>query len=291
MYGAVSKDKKNKMALKEQLETATKQMQGFEIPAMPAEVMQLQALFQKTEFPDTADIADIIAHNTVLSGELIRLANQAQFKRKDADEITTIRGAIESLGLLRLKTVITGLAFKTLVSDKVFDELLEHTMDVSNVSAELSRWVDGVVPEEAYMAGLFHNAGAIIMSMKFDGYSQVFFNTLTNCYIGILKEIELYGAHHGVYGLLVAKKWQLASMYAQVMLMHHQKDFSIIKEPRAKSLVAIVQLANAIVGESSFDQYNGDEIKLMRKNAQTELMIEDEIVDEIRISLMSNSLV
>lgn len=279
------------MALKEQIEIATLRMAGSEIPAMPAEVIQLQTLFQKTEFPDTSDIANIIAHNTVLSGELIRLANQAQFKRKDADEITTIKGAVESLGLLRLKTVIIGLAFKTLVSDKVFDELLEHTRDVSNVCAELGRWVEGVSPEEAYMAGLFHNAGAIIMSMKFDGYSQIFFNTLTNCYSGILKEVELFGAHHGVYGLLLAKKWQLASMYAQVMLMHHQKDFSIIKDSRAKSLVAIVQLANTIVGESSIDQYNGDEVKFMRQNAQTELMIENDVVDEIRIALMSNSLV
>lgn len=279
------------MSLKEQLEVATKQLEGFEIPAMPAEVMQLQALFQRTEFPDTAEIADIIAHNTVLSGELIRLANQAQFKRKDADEITTIRAAIESLGLLRLRTVITGLAFKTLISDKVFDEVLEHTMDVSNVSAELSRWVEGVVPEEAYMAGLFHNAGAIIMAMKFEHYPQIFFNTLTNCYSGIQKEIKAYGAHHGVFGLLVAKKWQLASMYAQVMLMHHQMNFDIIKDPKSKTLVALIQLANAIVSESSFDQYNGDEVKTMRAKAQQELMIEDDVVDEIRVALMSNSLV
>ncbi|WP_024851483.1 HDOD domain-containing protein [Hydrogenovibrio kuenenii] len=279
------------MGLKSQLKIAAQQLEGFEIPAMPAEVMQLQTLFQKTEFPDTAEIADIIARNTVLSGELILLANQAQFKRKDADEITTIRTAIESLGLLRLRTVIFGLAFKTLVSDKVFDELIEHTMDVSNVSAELSRWVEGVVPEEAYMAGLFHNAGAIIMAMKFDDYPQFFFNTLTNCYSGSHKEVSVYGAHHGVFGLLVAKKWQLASMYAQVMLMHHQMNFEIVKDPKAKTLVAIIQLANAIVSESSFDQYHGEEIKKMRATAQEELLIEDDVISEIRIALMSNSLV
>lgn len=279
------------MGLKEQVEVAAKQMAGFEIPAMPAEVMQLQALFQKTEFPDTAEISEIIVHNTVLSGELIRLANQAQFKRKGADEITTIKGAIESLGILRLKNVITGLAFKTLVSDKVFDELLEHTMDVSNVAAELSRWVEGVVPEEAYMAGLFHNAGAIIMSMKFDAYPKVFFNTLTNCYTGIVKETQMFGAHHGVFGLLVAKKWKLASIYSQVMLMHHQKHLDIVKDPTAKALISIVQLANTIVSESSFDQYDGEEVSDMHAQAQRELMIEGDVVDEIRVSLMSNSLV
>ncbi|MDX1795116.1 MAG: HDOD domain-containing protein [Hydrogenovibrio sp.] len=279
------------MSLKDQLAIATQQMAGFEIPSLPAEIIELQALFEKTEFPDTVEIASIINRNTVLSGEVILLANQSQFKAKDADEITTIRGAIESLGLMRLKSLIVGLAFKTMVDGLVFTQLLEHSVDVANVAAELSHWVAEIKPEEAYMAGLFHNAGAIIMSMKFEDYDGFFYNTLTNCYSGVVREIKHYGTSHGVFGLLVAKKWQLASMYAQVMLMHHQKNLDVIKDPLNKALVAIVQLANAIVSESSFDQYKGVEVREMRLSAQNELMIEDDVVDEIRVALTSNSLV
>lgn len=279
------------MGLKEQLAIANQQMAGYEIPSLPAEIIELQALFEKTEFPDTAEIASIINRNTVLSGEVILLANQTQFKTKDADEITTIRGAIESLGLIRLKSLIVGLAFKTMVDGLVFTQLLEHSVDVASVAAELSHWVADIQPEEAYMAGLFHNAGAIIMSMKFDDYDGFFYNTLTNCYSGVVREIKQYGTSHGVFGLLVAKKWQLVSMYSQVMLMHHQKNLDVIKDPLIKALVSLVQLANTIVSESSFDQYNGVEVREMRLSAQSELMIEDDVVDEIRVALMSNSLV
>lgn len=279
------------MALKDQLLIAHKQLDGFEIPSLPAEIIELQNIFSQTEFPDMTEVAEIIGRNTVLSGEVILLVNQSQFKRKGADDITTIRGAVESLGVRRLNGLVTGLAFKTQVDGEVFDSLLDHSVDIANVSAELALWVEDVKPEEAYMAGLFHNAGAIIMAMKFGDYEPVFVNTLTNCYSGIQAESKKYQAHHGVYGLLVAKKWCLESRYAQVMLMHHQRNLEVIKDPGSKALVAIVQLANAIVSESSFEHYCGNEVKEMLRATQSELMIDDETVDEIRVAIMSNSLV
>lgn len=176
---------------------AHKQLEGFDIPTLPAEIIELQNLFQKTEFPDMAEVANIIGRNTVLSGEVVKLANQSQFKMKGADDITTIKGAVESLGVKRLNSLVAGLAFKTQVDDEVFDSLLDHSVDIANVNAELAKWVEGIEAEEAYMAGLFHNAGAIIMAMKFADYEQVFINTLSNCYSGIVTEAKRYKVHHG----------------------------------------------------------------------------------------------
>lgn len=279
------------MALKDQLIIATQQLEGFEIPSLPAEIIELQNLFKKTEFPDMSEVAAIIGRNTLLSGEVIQLANQSQFKRKGSDDITTIKGAVESLGVKRLNSLVVGLAFKTQVDDEVFDSLIDHSVDVANVCAELAQWVVDIEAEEAYMAGLFHNAGAIVMAMKFSDYEPFFINTLTNCYTGIVKEIKRYEVNHGVFGLLVAKKWRLDSRYAQVILMHHQKNLDVISDPTVRALVSIVQLANAIVSESSFDQYMGNEVKEMLQKAKNELLIDDEVIDEIRIAIMSNSLV
>lgn len=279
------------MDLKEQMVAAHKQLEGFEIPTIPAELIELQSLLQKTEFPDTQEMADIIGRNTVLTGEIIKVANQSQFLQKGSDEVTSIKGAIEALGLARLKNVVFGLGFKTQVADEIFDDLMDHSIDVANVAAELSNWVDGVQTDEVYLAGVFHNAGAIIMEMKFGDYHDVFYNTLTNCYSGLAKENRLYETHHGVYGLLVAKKWNLDSMFAQVMLMHHQRNLGVIKNEKARTLVAMIQLANAIVSQVSFDSYIGQEVKQMQEAAQEELLIDDDVVDEIRVALMSNSLV
>ncbi|MDG4812905.1 HDOD domain-containing protein [Hydrogenovibrio sp. 3SP14C1] len=279
------------MDIRQQMLIAQQQLADFDIPTIPAELIELQNLLQKTEFPDMHEVAGIIGRNTVLSGELIKVANQSQFLPKDSDSVTTIKGAIDSLGLKRLKNLVFGLGFKTQVADIIFDDLMDHSIDVANVATELSRWVDGVQQDEVYLAGLFHNAGAIVMEMKFGNYQSTFYNTLTNCYSGLTREVKNYKTHHGFYGLLVAKEWRLDSIYAQVMLMHHQRNLDAIKNKHVRTLVALIQLGNSIVSEVSFDSFLGSEVKEMLENAQHELYLEDDVIDEVRRALMSNSLV
>ncbi len=279
------------MDLKQQIQLAQTQLAGFRVPPLPAELIKLQSIFQTTEYPDMSEVAEIIGHNTVLTGELIKVANQPQFLRKGSDSVQTIKGAIDSLGLTRLKNLVFGLGFKAQIPDLAFAELMEHTLDVANVAAALSHWVDGVSADEAYLSGIFHNAGAIIMEMKFGEYRSTFFNTLTNCYSGLSKEIEKYQVSHGVYGLLVAKTWRLDSRYAQVMLMHHQRNIGVIKDDHVRALVAIIQLANVLVSEVSFDSYIGQEVREMSVISREELMIDGDVIDEIRTALLSNSLV
>lgn len=279
------------MGLKEQLAIATNEMKGFDIPSLPKELMELKKLFRNAKFINTNDVANIIKKNTVLSGELIKVANQKQFKPKGAEDVVSVKAAVESLGLEKIETLILGLAFKSLVSGEVFDDLMDHTVAVANVSAELTQFLTDVSAEEAYLAGLFHNSGAIIMAMKFDGYDKVFYNTISNSYSGIAREMEKFKMHHGVFGLLVAKEWTLSSIYSQVILMHHQRDLTIIKDDKIRTLVYIVQLANSIVAESLFNGYLGDEVGVMKKNAMLDLMVSSDDMSEIRRALMTGNLV
>jgi len=280
------------VGLRQQLYIAKDYLKDFEVPSLPKEVIELQKKLNSTEFPDINDIASIIKKNTVLSAELIKVANQKQFKPENIqEEIISVKTAVTSLGLDSLKTLIFGVAFKSLVQDEVFDDLMEHSVAVANVAADLSSYLTGVSSEEAYLAGLFHNAGAIVMAMRFDGYNKTFYNTITNCYSGISKETAKYGTSHGVFGLLVAKEWELYSHYSQVILLHHQKDVSIIKEDEVRTLVVLIQLATTIVSEALFHSYQGDEVAEMKKRAMKDLMISDEIVSEIRRALMTDNLV
>ncbi len=278
------------MGLKEQMRVANEQMKGFEIPSLPAELIALQTLLESTDYPDLTEVASIIERNTVLSGELIKVSNNIGFKMEESAEVCSVKEAIESLGLHRLKKLIFGLGFKTQVAEHVFDELINHSVEVANICVELSASVENLDAEDAYMAGLFHNAGAIIMAMRFPDYEPIFYNTISNCYSGLSKEIKVYQTHHGVFGLLVAREWKLQSRYAQVMLMHHQKNISVVKDDRIRALVAVVQLATTIVSEALFNSYLGEEVAMMKENAIAELMLDSADIDEIRLSLMTNSL-
>ena len=279
------------MDLKQQLLVARQVLSGTPIPAIPTEVLELQALFASTEFPDFGEVATIIGRNTVLTGELIKMANDPCFVKENADPIQSVRGAVDALGLIQLKNLVVGLAFKAGVQDLAFANLIDHSLDVAKVASELCMSVEGIRPDTAYLAGLFHNAGAIMLALKYDDYEKYFFNTLTNYYSGVAKEVKRYQTSHGVFGLLVAKKWNLDSMLSQVILVHHQKDLSLIRSDDVRTLVALIQLANGLVSEVSFGSYMGAEVKSMMESATQELMIEQSVVDEVRMSLISSSLV
>ena len=279
------------MGLKEQIAIAKEQMQGFEIPSLPKEVIELQTLLKKTDFPDMGEVATIIKQNTVLSGEIIKVANQRQFKPQDAEDVETVKVAIGSLGLERLKKLIFGMAFKTQVKDEVFEDLMMHSVGVANVAAELSKYIEGVDSEDAYLAGLFHNAGAIIMTMRFADYNRIFYKSISHCYSEINRESSQYFTNHGIYGLLVARVWGLAPRYSQVILLHHQRDLSIVKDDSIRTLVLLVQLAITIVSEALFNSYLGDEVLQMKNYTIEELMIEVDVVDDIRRAVMTGNLV
>lgn len=278
------------MNLKQQMQLAQRLLDGFEIPAIPIELIELQQCLLKSEFPDLSQVAGILSRNTVLSGEVVKVANQSQFLQKGAEPVQSIREAIDALGTKRLKNLVMAIGFKTQVAGQVFVELINHSVDVANVATELSRWVNGISADEVYMAALFHNAGAIVMAMKFDDYDALFFNSLTNCYSGPTKELAKYEVTHGIFGLLVAQKWKLDAVSAQVMLVHHQKDLNKIQNERVRTLVALIQMASAIVSEVSFASYVGLEVKEMEQSARNELLISNEAINEVRMALLSNSL-
>lgn len=278
------------MDLKQQLITAHQAMSGFEIPMMPTEIIELQRIFHETEYPDMSEVVEILERNTVLSGELIKVANEPGFSHPNAEQILTIKNAVDAIGVGRLKNLVVSLGFKAQVTGSVFDEIIDHTVDVGRVAAALSEWVDDVSADEAYMAGLFHNAGAIILAMRYPVYEKYFMNSITNCYSCIPAEVKKFKVSHGVYGLLVSKKWELEAIYAQVLLMHHQRDLSKLKNDKVRALVALVQLAGCIVSEVSFDNYIGTEVKDMHASAQNELLLSSDVVDEIRLSVMANSI-
>jgi len=278
------------MDLKAQLLVAKEMMAGTEVPMMPAEVVQINRIFLQTEFPDVGEITEIIERNTTLSGELIKVANEPGFSQPNAEEVKSVKQAIDAIGMSRLKNLMTSLGFKGQIKGAIFDSILDHSIDVARVAAALAGWVEGVSVDIAYMAGLFHNAGAIILAMKYEDYEKYFLNTITNCYSGTVLELKRYKVTHGIYGLLVAQKWRLDKIMSQLILLHHQKDLSKIKNDQVRTLVALVQLANCIVSEVTFNNYMGSEIKQMMQTAKNELMIGSEVINEIRIAVLSNSL-
>jgi len=97
-----------------------------------------------------------------------------------------------------------------------------------------------VTPDEAYLAGQFHDCGVPILMKRFPTYCAGLASTRGSSWPDLLQEDREHNLDHCLTGNLLANKWGLPHSVRQVILHHH--DTRQI-DPESAPLVAILQMA------------------------------------------------
>lgn len=276
--------------MKHKLHDALKAISGHKIPEIPHEILMLEKEL-KTKFPNLLEMAKIIEQNTSLSGQVIQLINSPVMKLSLKEPITSIRDAVNVLGTDNIYNLIIATAIKDLFNDtELQNDIMNNSVDVAFCMADLSEFVQGITRDEAYMLGLFHNTGALMLAgINPEAYEKIYSNGLSNPNSLLSKEEATFNTNHVYVGVLITKKWHLPLEMINAVMLHHNQTCESIKSDKVRAMVAMLKIANAIVAEISLGAYCGNETKQAEKNAIQELMLDPEDVKEIRIALMSYS--
>jgi len=157
-------------SLKQQLLVAQHIFAVTEIPTMPKEVLELTNLFAVEEFPDINQLQNIISENASLVAELIKAANHQQYITQRKSKVISIRDAISVIGLTRLKNLVISIGYQLQSQKTSLREISEFNLYTAKVASEIAFYVEGINEDEAYLAGLFHNAGTLLFSAKFKNW-------------------------------------------------------------------------------------------------------------------------
>ncbi|QKI88826.1 HDOD domain-containing protein [Thiomicrorhabdus xiamenensis] len=272
--------------MQEQLRAALNAIRGIKIPEFPQEVIELEREINSA-LSNTQRIVEILEQNVTLSGEVMRLVNSPVIKLREP--VNGIREAVFAMGLDNLYNLVVAAAFQRLFSSRgLHRDILDHSVDVAFCMAYLTEFVHGVTRDQAYMLGLFHNAGSLMLTAKDEeAYDALFRASLANPFSVMLKEREIMGADHCMVGVLVAKKWQLPTAMINAIMLHHTQRPGNISNEEVRLMVAMLQLSNAVVAEISLGAYRGEEMRLMEKTAMEELMLDEDVVAELRANLIT----
>lgn len=268
------------------LRDAVKAVSGVKLPQLPGDLAQLQQELQ-SRFVNSYSVAQIIDKDTTLAGEVLTLINSPVMKINV--EVRSIREAVEMLGLDNIRNLLISAVLKRLFgNDLLYKDIMEHSVDVAFCMADLSEWVAGVSRDEAYMLGLFHNGGALMLATKDPhGYLKLFSQSHSLPLTVIEKERARYGSDHATIGVLLGKRWNLPVDMLSAIMLHHVDKCASIQNDKVRAYVALLKIANAIVSEISFGAYRGDEMRDYEQDGLDELMISEPIIREIRLALMS----
>jgi putative nucleotidyltransferase with HDIG domain len=214
------------------------------LPTLPTVVSKL---IQLVDNPKTSasSLANLIYKDQALTARILKLANSAYYGFPR--EISTVNMAIVVLGFNTVKEMTLSLsvfeAFKDAKNDSAFDisRFWQHSIGCGSAARMLSRRFAHQLTGEAFVAGLLHDIGKIIlrqyMPQEFSSIMEMVASGKTNLDEA---ETDIVGATHSQIGAWLAEKWNLPRIIVGSIANHHapwnaQKD---------QVFVAMISVAN-----------------------------------------------
>ncbi len=192
----------------------------------------------------TKDLQDIIAQDQALAARVLKIANSAFYGFSRS--VTSLSGAIGAVGFNTIKSMVVSSVVRDLFKSFGLTEQLlwEHSLGCAFAARRIAREIRFGKFEEAFLAGLLHDIGKVILYMKLPQQMSDIIQTVYNNPGASFYENEraTFGFDHAQLGQLVARKWNFAEEIEEAIGFHHFPE-SARNSPQ---LSTIINLANFV---------------------------------------------
>ena len=221
-----------------------------DIPSLPQFVIDT---LKKLDDPKSSaqDVADKLSRDEGLVLRILRLANSAYYglPRK----ITGVSEAIALLGFKTVKSIVLAASVYKFMDGSFTGyaldrgELWKHSLSVAFASRYLAKKIKGVDDEEAYVAGMVHDIGKIVLNdyVRF-GYGIIVKLVEDDQMPFMEAERQVLGFDHAQVGGLIMEQWNLPETYMLAARYHHS-PWELPEESKAHQIfVDVIHVANVL---------------------------------------------
>lgn len=188
-------------------------------------------------------IALSISKDPSFASRILRVVNSAYYGFYR--QITSIKEAVALLGTNEIRMMAMAITvydlFKVKESMKFNRKnLWMHGVAVAYMADYLQRMLRKGI-EEAYVAGLLHDIGKVVLDQFFPDETHEILQLFEGSEMSYLEaEREVLGMDHGELGFLIAERWNLPAEITVGIRYHHATSGEIEVEPAA----AIIHLSD-----------------------------------------------
>ena len=217
-----------------------------EILDFPGYVTELNRLLSNVPV-DLKRVGEIIRAQPNLSENLIHLCQLAM--PDFHDQIASVDHGIVFLGIDQMRTLILACCMALDIGSSYSSDQLRsfwrHSLLTASLSERIARYMNYPRSENAYRAGLFHDAGALALVRWVARTGSA--NALDNAMCGefIEAERQSLGMDHCYIGSLIGHIWELPAEIIDVLESHHNPQESKCD----RVLVGIVAVADSFCVE------------------------------------------
>jgi len=234
------------MGFRENNVTATRNIDSLldgiiTLPSLPSSVTWITQLINSPK-SNLSEIGQAIHSDPALALKTLRLVNSAYYGL--TNKVTSVDHAVSLLGL----KVIKNLVYTATVFDSFrrgTDDLLRHSVSCGIAMKVLSEChpVLGIEAEEAFIYGLLHDIGKIILAeFLAEDVERAAAWSYSRRVPGYVAEREVIGTDHAELGGRLVLKWGLSRDLSTAIAAHH--DLDRCKTTKVRPLAASIAVAN-----------------------------------------------
>ena len=241
----------------------------FCLPPLPELATRVLDLLRDDDGADSRRVAELVRNDQAVTATLLRMANSAAFG--GLKEVTELSQAITRVGLRQVSSVLTALLhkgnFETANAARLtlFRCLWDHAVATA-IAAKYLTASGGGDPEEAFLAGLLHDTGKLVVLKAVDEVTRR--EPGTNLTDAVVE--ELTDLLHAELGHSTLVRWKLPGPICRVALHHHDE------QPASGDVLLMrVQAADAISRKMGAHPHPDPDMNLLEVPAVERLNLND----------------
>jgi HD-like signal output (HDOD) protein len=191
-------------------------------------------------------LQEIIEQDPALATKVLRLANSAAFRPREA--CASIKQAIMVLGSRTLSEVATSLSMMSMFADMsgIGRTVRDHCASTGALVRALSLHRANTGPS-SYIVGLLHDFGKLLLIQAQPAtYLKILGNQIADADTVHLREREVLGFDHAVLGAHILSKWGLPDPVPKIVAWHHQPVRAFAAGGEVGMQVSLVRLAEKL---------------------------------------------
>jgi HD-like signal output (HDOD) protein len=218
---------------------------GVKIPPQPRVLDELRKHLQRKEF-DVRVLAKVINQDPGITAMLFKVVTSAVYKQHQPFE--TVEQILHAVGVRQTCNLVQAISLAGMADLKKNPQVYEAFWARSHGVAQLAMLIAddriavcNIFPDQAYLAGVFHDCGVLLLMQRFSTYCAAMNLGEPGRWGDLAAEDAKFNADHCVVGYIVARHWHLPDFICDAIRYHH--DIREIGQHASRSMVAIIQLA------------------------------------------------
>lgn len=249
------------------------------LPTLPEVALRIRDVVED-ENASITDLTKVIATDAALSARLIQVANSPLMR--GSRTVDTLDAAVARLGMKLIRDLATSIVVEQMfqptsdLTDRKLHQLWQHSVAVAAIAHVLAGQFTKLVPEQAMLAGLVHDIGALPILTKVEDYPALLEDEAA-------VDAILFAAHSRI-GAAILASWNFPPELVQVAA-EHEDVARDVPEADYVDLVTVANLQSYIGTDHPLARRDWSQIPAFRRlglNPEVNVIEIEETAEDIR---------